>query len=139
MLVPAGGKYINGITVDSMYGSVDIGLRGAVHTWDFDYDYEYYVIRYKDDWEPYLEKRSDTVETSVTRRAYYLYIWNLDLYDFAEATVTNGSMTNGSVTYQSSDEHLMDQEIEIGNTGPVTTEELDQYLITNYGRVAKGT
>lgn len=131
--IPSGEKLIAGITADSLYGTAEIGLRGTANTWDFTYHYTYNVICYGNDGMPFVDEREDSLEIPVTRRAYYYYVWGLDLYDLDHAVAEN-DVYGATAPFKAGDLHLASQEIQAEyEKRPVTTEELHSYLLEAYG------
>ena len=62
-----------------------------------------------------------TVTGSVSRNAYYLYLYDLNLYDFSGAQTANDTFTNDTQDYASTDQHLANQKVTPSLDGPVNS------------------
>ena len=129
LVIPSGESYINGLSVNTTCGTVDIGLRGATHKWNFAYAYQYRALTYKPDGTPEITVKKvsnvNGAKAVITRRAYYLYIRGMDLYDFESAETDNISVEPEPTLYFGTDPHLVNTTITPGTTGPVMGQILD--------------
>lgn len=137
IIIPSSEKYITGITARTYAGTVAIGLGGDGHTFSYDkFDYDYTMFKYHwvpDRYENHTDAQNqiqtrfipahweltdsktwatkkgqiDHARGQTYRTANFVYIYDLDMYDFTRATTTNATFTSGSQTYEGTDPHVL--------------------------------
>ena len=133
IIIPSGEKYLNGITVNTSYGKARIGLAGQTCTYDCKYSYRYLQVIegyfHKTETDPVTGETYETgeietrhkngaywdmnwtkypgVEVTLQRKAYYLYLADLDVNDFTQMTTANQTFTSGTQTYNGRNQHVL--------------------------------
>lgn len=134
IIIPSSEKYITGIKARTYAGIVAIGLGGDGHTFsfgDFAFDFTEHRMKWVDDYQKAthfdVTGNPDAWETvkahweigdskswydrEATGKAYrtanYVYIYDMDLYDFSQAETTNETFTDTVQTFEGTDPHVL--------------------------------